>query len=188
VHASRWLAEPTAALGGDPEPEPPLLQFTEAEQAAAARTLARLPPRFLALHPGAGSPAKAWPPDRFAALARQHAAGRPWLLVAGPADAEATADLATLAGVVVARGLPLRVLGAALSRAGLFVGNDSGVTHLAAAAGAPTLALFGPTDPTTWSPVGPTVRTLAAPLPTMDALTFPAVSVAVAGLLTNLAE
>ena len=45
-----------------------------------------------------------------------------------------------------ARGLPLRTLGALLAEAALFVGNDSGVSHLAAACGAPTLALFGPTD------------------------------------------
>ena len=58
----------------------------------------------------------------------------------------------------VARELPLRVLGAVLARAGLYVGNDSGVSHLAAACGAPTLALFGPTDPALWAPVGPRVR------------------------------
>jgi ADP-heptose:LPS heptosyltransferase len=50
-----------------------------------------------------------------------------------------------------------------LARAGLFVGNDSGVSHLAAAAGAPTLALFGPTTPEVWSPLGPRVATLRAP-------------------------
>ena len=57
----------------------------------------------------------------------------------------------------------MRTLGAALSRAGLFLGNDSGASHLAAASGAPTLALFGPTDPALWAPVGPSVATLRAP-------------------------
>jgi ADP-heptose:LPS heptosyltransferase len=64
---------------------------------------------------------------------------------------------------VRAHHLPLRVLGALLARAALYVGNDSGVTHLAAAWGAPTLALFGPTDPAQWAPLGPRVRTLRAP-------------------------
>jgi heptosyltransferase-3 len=63
----------------------------------------------------------------------------------------------------VAHELPLRILGAVLARAGLFVGNDSGVSHLAAAAGAPTLSLFGPTAPEVWSPLGPRVVTLRAP-------------------------
>ncbi len=68
-----------------------------------------------------------------------------------------------LEGSVVARDWPVRTLGAALSRAGLFLGNDSGASHLAAASGAPTLALFGPTDPARWAPVGPSVATLRAP-------------------------
>ena len=62
-----------------------------------------------------------------------------------------------------------------LSGAGLFVGHDSGVTHLAAAWGAPTLALFGPTDPAVWAPVGPDVRVLRAPDGRMDLLSLEAV-------------
>ena len=45
-----------------------------------------------------------------------------------------------------------------LARARLSVGNDSGITHLAAAVGTPVLALFGPTDPEIWAPRGPNVR------------------------------
>jgi ADP-heptose:LPS heptosyltransferase len=52
------------------------------------------------------------------------------------------------------------VLGAVLERARLYVGNDSGISHLAAAWGAPVLALFGPTDPAQWAPIGPRVRVL----------------------------
>jgi ADP-heptose:LPS heptosyltransferase len=59
----------------------------------------------------------------------------------------------------VLRDLPLPQLAAKLAAAALYIGNDSGVTHLAAAAGAPTIALFGPTDPATWAPIG-TVRVL----------------------------
>jgi heptosyltransferase-2 len=61
-----------------------------------------------------------------------------------------------------ARDLPPRVLGAVLAHAGLYVGNDSGVSHLAAAWGAPVLVLFGPTDPAQWAPVGPRVKVLRA--------------------------
>jgi ADP-heptose:LPS heptosyltransferase len=67
------------------------------------------------------------------------------------------------------------VLGALLSDSGLYVGNDSGVTHLAAAFGAATLALFGPTSPTAWAPLGRAVRSIAAPGGDLDKLTPQAV-------------
>ena len=49
-------------------------------------------------------------------------------------------------------------LGLWLAKARLYIGNDSGISHLAAAAGTPVLALFGPTDPAVWAPRGPNVR------------------------------
>jgi ADP-heptose:LPS heptosyltransferase len=91
------------------------------------------------------------------------------MLVLGPADDSCEA-LAHERGAVVVREPSIGELGALLSRAGLFVGNDSGVSHLAAAYGAPTVALFGPTDPTVWSPVGPRVRTLRAPDQRMESM------------------
>jgi ADP-heptose:LPS heptosyltransferase len=95
---------------------------------------------------------------RFVDAARALAGGQRWLLVAGPAEREVEAP----SDAVPARDWPLRVLGAALARALVFLGNDAGVSHLAAAVGAPTLALFGPTDPALWAPVGPLVKTLRA--------------------------
>lgn len=170
IHVSQWLAQPLAAMGlsapDELEPIPP----TPPEAAEARKLLARLPERFLAIHPGSGSPRKNWPPDRFASLLEEVAPGRAWLLVEGPADAEAVAPLARRPGAVLARGLYPRVLGAVLASAGLFVGQDSGVTHLAAAWGAPTLALFGPTDPAVWAPVGLRVRVVRAPDGRMDTL------------------
>jgi heptosyltransferase-2 len=175
VHASQWLAQPLAAMGlgapGELEPIRP----TPAEADAARTILASLPERFLAIHPGSGSARKNWPPDRFAALAEALAPGRSWLLVEGPADASAVAPLAGRPGVVLARGLDPRTLGAVLSRAGLYIGHDSGVSHLAAAWGAPTLALFGQTDPAVWAPIGPHVRALRAPDARMDTLSLEAV-------------
>lgn len=153
-HASVWLAEPTRELGAEPAAPPPDLVATPAEIDAAMPWLDRLPPGFLAVHPGSGSPAKNWAPSGFRALVEQLSADRPWLLIEGPADEAAAASLRSHPRAVRAHGLPARVLGAVLARAGLYVGNDSGVSHLAAAFGAPTLALFGPTDPAVWSPVG----------------------------------
>jgi lipopolysaccharide heptosyltransferase III len=162
IHASDWLARPTRNLGCDPSPLPPAHRATEAEREAARPWRERLGERFVALHPGSGSPTKNWPAPRFAELASALAGGQPWLLVEGPADGEAATIVRRTRGAVVARGLAPRVLGALLAEADLYVGNDSGVTHLAAAWGAPTLALFGPTDASVWSPVGEGVRVVRA--------------------------
>ena len=59
--------------------------------------------------------------------------------------------------------LPLHLLGAVLQRCAFFVGHDSGISHLAAAAGAKCLLLFGPTDPAVWAPANPDVNVLRAP-------------------------
>ncbi len=158
-HASVWLAGALEPLGIPPGEDPPPLEFTAPERREAERLTRELAPGFLAVHPGSGSPGKNWPLDRFAAAARALCGGRPWLFARGPAE-EA---LPSPPGAIDARGWPLRVLAAALSGAGLFLGNDSGVAHLAAACGARTLALFGPTDPARWGPVGPAVGTLRAP-------------------------
>jgi hypothetical protein len=166
-HASLWLAralEPLALLpGSDP---PPALVFSPEERSEARERTRSLEDGFLALHPGSGSPAKNWPNERFAEAARRLSGGRSWLLVLGPAEEEAAA----WPGAVVAREWPLRPLGAALSRAGLVLGNDSGVAHLAAASGAPTITLFGPTDPALWAPVGRSVAAMRAPGGVLPAL------------------
>jgi hypothetical protein len=180
-HAARWLAEAVNPLGADPSLLPPLLQATGAESAAARPYLDGLGPGFLAVHPGSGSPRKNWPPERFAALVDTLAVrrGRPWLLVEGPADHEAVALLGGRPRAIVARDLPARALGAILARAGAYVGNDSGVSHLAAAWGAPTVALFGPTDPVLWSPIGPRVTVVRSRDATMAGLDVTAVEEAV---------
>lgn len=162
-HASEWFARPASTLGFDATRPPPTIAPTVQEADEAQALAAPLPAGFLALHPGSGSPDKNWPVERFGDLARRLSGGRPWLLVGGPADEAAVKALRREPGAIVARDVPLRVLGALLSRAGAYVGNDSGVTHLAAAWGAPTVALFGPTDPATWAPLGAAVEVVRAP-------------------------
>lgn len=108
----------------------------------------------LVLHPGSGGRAKRWPAERFAGLARRF---RSPLILLGPAETDLVVD-----GVETARNWPLRKVVATLAAASAFVGNDSGVSHLASWL-CPTLALFGPTDPAVWAPVGPLARVLAAP-------------------------
>jgi ADP-heptose:LPS heptosyltransferase len=184
VHASAWLAEAITPLAVVPDAPPAPFAPTPSEAQAAESFMARsgLRPGFLAAHPGSGAARKNWPPERFGEVMRASAGGDAWLLVRGPADEAAVAPLQAAPGAVVADGLPLRVLGAILGRAGSYLGNDSGVSHLAAAFGAPTLALFGPTDPGVWSPVGPRVRTLRSPTGAMDGLPAEAVRAAVAGI------
>jgi heptosyltransferase III len=106
--------------------------------------------RLVVIHCGAGGATKRWPPAAFAAvierLVRAHAVDV--VLHAGPADHDALAALRS-ALVVPARVLadaPLGTLAGALGHVTLWIGNDSGVTHLAAALGVPTLALFVPTN------------------------------------------
>jgi len=131
---------------------------------------------LVALHPGSGGAAKCWPPSSFAALtAALHRAGATPLLIAGPTDAAAVksvmralpSDAATLP---VARDLALGTLAALLTRCAAFIGNDSGVSHLAAMLGMPTLELFGPTDPAVWAPLGRHVRVLRSPSTAIAAL------------------
>ena len=82
--------------------------------------------------------------------------GLPSLLLEGPADRAVMQDLLDHLSPrpILLRDLPLRLLAGVLTLADLFVGHDSGVTHLAALLGVPTVALFGPTDPARWAPRG----------------------------------
>lgn len=110
---------------------------------------------YAVIHPFAGSARKRWPLERYRELARRLEARLPVRWCAGPED--------QLEGAV--RFDDLYELACWLAGASLYVGNDSGITHLAAAAGAPVVALFGPTDPAVWAPRGPRVRLLATPRP-----------------------
>lgn len=123
--------------------------------------------KWAAIHPGSGSPKKNWPIDRWLELAGQLAGeGARVLMVGGEADHAILAALErSLAdsSVHVARDLPLPLLGAILSRAGRYIGHDSGISHLAAAVGTPATVIFGPTDPAVWAPKGPNARIVTAP-------------------------
>lgn len=111
------------------------------------------------IHPGSGSKKKVWPLDRFLKLTevlQQHLSSR-ILVVLGPAEGPETRktfENERPGFSILARGLSLIQLASVMEGCRLFVGNDSGVSHLAAALGIPTLAIFGPTDPKIWSPRG----------------------------------
>jgi ADP-heptose:LPS heptosyltransferase len=112
--------------------------------------------KVLALAPGSGAKEKNWPADHFkrAADEWEKRDGRQALVVAGPAEEKGWKNDQDGARAIVVRGLDLAKLSALLSRCDLYLGNDSGVTHLAAALGIETVALFGPTDGAEWAPRG----------------------------------
>jgi len=117
----------------------------------------------IAVHPGAGHPSKCWPVDRYAAvITALLQGGTGVVLVEGPADAQVVGDLqravAPLPVPRLATGRLATVVGV-LSQCRAFLGNDSGLTHLAACLGMPTIGLFGPTDPAVWAPLGDHVLT-----------------------------
>jgi ADP-heptose:LPS heptosyltransferase len=119
--------------------------------------------RIIALHPGSGSAAKNWPVELFIKLARhvERLPGTTAFFVVGEADRAAETALRSRAPELpVLAGTSLLATAQTLACAGGFVGNDSGITHLAAALGLPVVALFGPTDPGVWGPRGPQVRIL----------------------------
>lgn len=106
---------------------------------------------FAVLHPFSGSARKNWPLERFQELGERLARRVPVVWCRGPED--------ELKGAVC---IPdLYELACWLGKARMFIGNDSGVTHLAAAVGTPVVALFGASDPHVWAPRGANVSVIA---------------------------
>jgi len=133
-------------------------RITPPDHPEAERTVQ---PGTIAIHPGSGSARKNWPLARFVELAhRLEARGGRMAWIEGPAERGGMPgdEPGTAGAVQIWRGLSLPALGARLSRCALFVGNDSGVSHLAAAVGCPSVVLFGATSPAVWAPRGERVE------------------------------
>lgn len=138
--------------------------------------------RFMILLPGSGSIAKNWPVENFVALGAALTGRIRPLVILGPAEA-ALEPIFAGSGVPTLAHLDLAEVAALARLAGCFIGNDSGVTHLAAAAGPPGIAIFGPTDPVRWRPLGRTTVLRREPLST---LTLAEVREAVVRIITGL--
>jgi hypothetical protein len=124
--------------------------------AAGARPRIAVPRRaggYAVIHPFSGSPRKSWPLENFRAVAAALAERMPVRWCAGPEE--------ELPGAT--RFEDLFELATWLGNARVYIGNDSGPTHLAAAAGAPVVAIFQASDATVWAPRGPRVRVLERP-------------------------
>ena len=104
---------------------------------------------YAVFHPFASTPAKTWPAERFLAVAEhlRDKAGLEPVILAGPAD-----DPGAFASYRVVRNAPLDQVKSVIAGAQLFIGNDSGPAHIAAAFSVPVVVLFGPSDPVNWAP------------------------------------
>lgn len=179
AHVTAFLRQQAVELGasqhlpqgGIPELLPSAAAWTQAASWLQQQQLggpAAAP--LVAIHPGSGSVRKCWPIDRFVGVARW--LRKHWrasiIVVRGPAEQEwASGKFEQLdrLGVVTLDAAVLDVLAAVLRRCYLYLGNDSGVTHLAAAVGCPSVAIFGVTDWRLWAPLGDHVRVHAPASP-----------------------
>ena len=159
-----------SVLGLDPPPMP--VVWTAPEDRARAASLLPRDRVLIGLGPTANWSGKVWPAERFAALFGQLRDRLPDavpVVFAGPGAAEramAAAVLEALPEAVDLCGrLSLAEAAACLQRCALFVGNDSGLMHLAAAAGTPTLGLFGPSRADEYAPSGRCTAYVVAPGP-----------------------
>jgi heptosyltransferase-2 len=189
-HAARQLARPLEQMALFLEDAAARVYPSSEDRAAAAELLAAGESTpLVALHPGSGSASKNWPVEKWAELGRHMAgaASRPRLvLIGGEADHGRLEQLVEAwrgLPVLVARELPLPVLAAVLEKAALFIGHDSGISHLAAAVGTPCLLLFGPTDPDVWAPANAGVQVLRAPEGELAELGVEEVWAAVGGVM-----
>jgi heptosyltransferase-3 len=140
VHTAEHLASAMFYLGAQRQSVPRARLFAERRHPAHP---------YAVLHPFAALPEKTWPVERFLKvaghLARQQ--GLEPVFLAGPED-----DATPFAGFRVLAGAHLRETKSLLAAASLFIGNDSGPAHMAAAFGVPVIVLFGPSDHEVWGP------------------------------------
>jgi heptosyltransferase-2 len=165
-HAAVQLARPLNELNLVLRDPAARLYPSREDDQFAERFLGGMAAPFVAMHPGSGSERKNWSLEHWRelgeSLLRDGIAGS-LVVIGGEADEEQVGALKTMwreRSVLFATMLPLPGLAAVLARCALFVGHDSGISHIAAAAGTPSLLLFGPTDPAVWAPANKHVRVL----------------------------
>jgi len=174
AHEVRRNLNVLRAIGLDPSSDRPFVNLRREHRAAARGVFrASVPPGrpCVGLHPGcgAGEAFKRWGRSKFAELARRLSAdhGAAVLLFGGPEEvelAEAIADESGCGRVVAGRG-SLLAAAALIERCDLFVSNDSGLMHIAAAVGTPTVGIFGPTRPEKNRPHGTGHVVVSAAMP-----------------------
>ncbi len=166
VHRVERDLSALCSLGLEPKAGPLVLNVPLHDEEAADRLLkeAGIVPspsaRLVMFHPGARYWFKAWPAERFADLADRLT--KLWdcrVLIGGDDRDRETAEWirvrARSAPLVLAGRASLLQFAAILKRCALYVGNDNGAMHMAAALGVPVVGLFGPSNPREWGPCGP---------------------------------
>ncbi|MDZ4199000.1 MAG: glycosyltransferase family 9 protein [Kiritimatiellia bacterium] len=168
-HAADHLLKPVAEMAGRPSgPAVPRLALSEAAKVRGCDWMIRqgATDRPALLHAGSGSSKKNWPVARFILLARKlRAAGRSVVFSLGEADEDLAPEIRACcrdSGWPLLENASLPEVASVLSAAESYVGNDSGITHLAAALGLQTVAIFGPSDAAIWGPRGDRVQILQA--------------------------
>ncbi len=158
VQLARGLEKMALFLDAPPVAKlvPSPLLLAEAATWIAERGLAE---SFTAIHPGSGSARKNWPLSNWQSLAAEIPRSR-LLVITGEADEHAHGAFPSCAH---ATNLPLPLLAAILSKSAGYFGHDTGISHLAAAAGAACTLLFGPTASSVWAPLGENVTVIEAP-------------------------
>ncbi len=164
------VIEAARLLRIEDEPAAPFL-FTSPDTEAYAAELTAGQGPILALAPAANWIGKTWPVERFAQVAMRLVRepgplrGGRIMVLGGAGDQALVKPLRDVAPsrVIDLTGKDLLTAYAALKHARLFIGNDSGAMHLAAAAGAPTIGLFGPSDEQRYAPWGPNTRVVRGP-------------------------
>lgn len=140
VHTAEHLASAAFYLGA-PRVEIPRARLD------AAQSRARRP--YAVIHPLAATSEKTWPAERFAEAARY--LERSWelepMFIGGTGE-----ELSAFSGWRTVSGAPLGEVKSLIAGASLFLGNDSGPAHMAAAFGIPVVVIFGPSDPVVWAP------------------------------------
>jgi len=199
-HAAHQLARPIEEMGIR------VVDLTEKvfpsieDRQFASDFLRSLQQPIVAIHPGSGNKEKNWPLENWIALfsgtgGSPNAEGKhgrtgkfPSLVViSGEADKSQTEQLEREwkgRDVRFAKSLPLPHLAAVLERS-IFIGHDSGISHLAAAAGASCVLLFGPTDPNVWAPRNKNMQAIRAPNGRLSDLQVGRVEAAVAAALRS---
>ena len=159
-HITAYLLDTLAVLGIAAQPLLPEIALPESAAPFPYSQELRV-----AMHPGSGSAEKNWAAANFAALAARlvNRYQAKIVLLAGPAETENVQFIAhqlSPQALMLLRNLPLPAVAAELCACHLYIGNDSGLSHLAAAVGLPTIALFGPSNPQVWRPIGKQVVVL----------------------------
>jgi ADP-heptose:LPS heptosyltransferase len=181
---------PLAPLGVHTADLSPLLVSSESEHAWADEFLrqAMSPERiFLAVHPGAGKRENVWAPERFASVINSIGEMKPLtaVVIEGPRDAAYVESFRRNCRVpfLVVRRRTIGEVGAVLRASAAVLCNDTGVMHVACAAGATTVAVFGPTEPGRWTPKCDNLHIVRAPGGDLERLSPKEVVSAVARVL-----